>query len=359
MKGFNVCDRPVSKAFLHSNNGAFITLKDGQILFAYVHTTVNTSFEDNAIYAISSHDSGQTWSQSRIMINNSFDKRTCMMSPSFMRLLDGRLALFFTLYRNANDCALNMSVSSDEGLTWSVPRPCVPYKGYFVTNNDRIIRLSNGRLLFGASSHDPDTVMKIYPDADSNSSIRREAITFFFFSDDDGQTWHPARNAVSLNVSHSTTGLQEPGAIELYPGILWGYGRTDLGRHYEFFSFDNGNSWTQPEASYFTAPCSPLAIKRNPLDRSLLAVWNPVPAYISQERDYPSSGRFRLVYSVSMDNGAHWQSPQILENDVHGEFSHPAIHFCEHHVLIAYDAMDIQLEHHFVERIRLIPYESL
>ena len=144
--------------------------------------------------------------------------------------------------------------------------------------------------------------------------------------------------------------------VELQPGIVWGYARTDLGRHYEFFSFDNGNSWTEPEPSRFTGPCSPLLIKRNPRDRSLLAVWNPVPAYISQERDFPSSGRFRLVLSVSTDNGAHWRDPIVLENDQRGEFSHPAVHFADGGVLVAYD---VTLPHRFLERVRFVRYEEL
>ena len=63
-----------------------------------------------------------------------------------VELRDGRLwMLARTKY------GLGESYSSDQGRTWSEPVLCMPGAGYYVTNNDRIIRLGSGRLVVPAA----------------------------------------------------------------------------------------------------------------------------------------------------------------------------------------------------------------
>ena len=59
----------------------------------------------------------------------------------------------------------------------------------------------------------------------------------FFYSDDDGVTWHMSEGKCSMpNMANCLSGLQEPGVLELNPWVLWGFARTDLGRQYEMYS---------------------------------------------------------------------------------------------------------------------------
>lgn len=357
MIGKIVCDLPIVKTIARSNNGGFVELLDGRILLAYNRNTgLPNANGGNCFVGVYSSDHGRTWSQPQVLLTNASDPNARLLSASFMRLMDGGLAIFYIVHRSVHDSFLHMSVSRDEGATWSPAHPCMPCSGYYVTNNDRVVRLASGRLISAGSHHDSGSSSASKSSADSRN-VRGGAISYFFYSDDDGRTWNMSRNAVALNIPASQSGLQEPGMVELHPGIIWGYGRTDLGRHYEFFSFDNGNSWTEPEPSLFTGPCSPLLIKRNPFDNSLMAVWNPIPSYISMEHDFSSLlCRFRLVCSVSMDNGAHWREPVVLENDLNGEFSHPAVHFTDCGALIAYD---VTLSNRSIERIRFVRYDEL
>ena len=190
-------------------------------------------------------------------------------------------------------------------------------------------------------------------------NINLNAITHFFFSDDDGRSWQMSLNAVSMNIPASKSGLQEPGITELNPGVIWGYARTDLGRQYEFFSMDNGLTWTSTEPSRFAGACTPMLMKRIPRNKWLIVVYNPIPSYLSQEMDMPLSGRFCLAYSISQDNGITWQEPVALENDMNYEFSHPAVYFTEQYVLISYDADTVSKKHKSYIRIRAIPYGAL
>ena len=94
------------------------------------------------------------------------------------------------------------------------------------------------------------------------------------------------------------------------------------------------------------------------MEHALICVWNPIPEYISRPTQF-SYGRSRLVYAVSRDDGTRWSKPVILENNPQGSFSHPAIHFAEDAVLIAYDVTLIDKRTHHFARIRRIPYDTL
>ena len=358
MRGRIVGEIPTIKTPPKNTNGSFAGLKDGRLLFAYSQSMVSTI--EGYIAFMVSEDQGVTWKPARAVIRpESIDGALTLNDVSLLRLFDGKLAVFYSVLRSAGDLCMYMSVSGDEGETWSKGRRCTPRNGYFITNNDRVVRLSSGRLLFPSAYHSSSEASMFSERADDARDINYSAIAHFIYSDDDGETWQMARNSVAINIPCTESGLQEPGVVELTPGILWGFARTDLGRHYEFFSIDNGDSWTQAEPSRFTGPCSPLCIRRAPDSGWLIAVWNPVPGYISQERDLPKSGRFRLVYAVSRDNGATWSEPCILEDAPRGEFTHTAIYFSAVGVVLSYDVTYTGITQRHMIRIRLIPYQDL
>lgn len=358
MKGKIVCEIQTLKTPPKNTNGAFINLKDGRILFTYSQNMISTV--NGYLAFMVSEDQGATWKALKTVIRREKDGTSLSLNDaSFARLFDGRLAIFYSVLRSSSDMRMYMSVSEDEGETWSEGRICTPRHGYFITYNDRVVRLSSGRLLFASAYHSPSDASMFSEHADDARDINFNGIAHFIYSDDEGETWQMGRSAVAINVPCSESGLQEPGVVELKPGILWGFARTDLGRHYEFFSIDGGDSWTQPEPSRFTGPCSPLCIKRMPNTSWLMAVWNPVPNYITQDKDLPKSGRFRLVYAVSKDNGVHWTAPRILEDAARGEFSHAAIHFSNVGALVSYDVTYLGSAQRHLIRIRLIPYSDL
>lgn len=366
MKDELTFDIPVRKPHAWYANGAFMALRDGRIMFAYNDSILIRNHKiTSSISYITSPNHGFSWSRPEKMeISYPAQETGCFLNPSLVRLLDGNLAIFFTICNTALDVRLYMCSSADEGLTWSEPRPCIPYDGFFMTNNDRVIRLSSGRLISCSAYHSNSEIMT---DSEELPAIMEEdvrninlnAITHFFFSDDDGLSWRMSLNAVSMNIPASKSGLQEPGITELNPGVIWGYARTDLGRQYEFFSMDNGLTWTSTEPSRFAGACTPMLMKRIPRNKWLIVVYNPIPSYLSQEMDMPQSGRFCLAYSISQDNGITWQEPVALENDVNYEFSYPAVYFTEQYVLISYDADTISKKHKSYVRIRAIPYGTL
>lgn len=126
--------------------------------------------------------------------------------------------------------------------------------------------------------------------------------------------------------------------LELGGGILWGFARTDLGRQFEMYSTDNGNTWTGPEPSRFTSPNSPLSMKRDK-NGDIWAVWNPVPEYNGREKtEFFTGGRTPCVIAVSRDNGQTFTDAVAFEAEDNRGYCYCAIGFLEDCMLLGYNA---------------------
>ena len=324
-----------------NSEGAFVTLKDGRILFVYTHY-YGESWADEAtarLCARFSDDGGRTWSErDEVVVEN--EGGCNVMSVSLLRLQDGRIALFYLRKNSIADCRAYLRTSADEGRSWSDPTLCIPAPGYFCVNNDRVIQLSGGRLVMPAGWH-RNRLTADTPRNDYYSATDSRGIATFFLSDDAGQSWREARDWWALPI-RSGSGMQEPGVVELGDGRLYAYARTDIGCHYELYSEDRGETWTPPRPSVFRAPCSPLCIKRLPATGDLLAVWNDhsgrlIPV-LPQNNNFQSKswGRTPLVSAISRDDGRTWEHHRLLEDAPDHGFCYTAIHPADDAILLAY-----------------------
>ena len=322
-----------------NSEGAFVTLGDGRILFAYTHF-YGDNWRDDATARICgriSTDSGLTWSkEDRVLVEN--DGQQNVMSVSLLRLADteanaGRIALFYLIKNGFHDCRPRLRASSDDGETWSAPDSVIPAPGYFVVNNDRLVQLSTGRLVVPASFHRAKT-----ESPHDWKTFDSRGIAMFFLSDDVGKTWREAKNWWALPVS-SGSGLQEPGVVELRDGRLYAFCRTDTGRQWELRSEDGGETWSSPKESQFQSPTSPLSMKRIPTTGDLLAVWNDRPErYNLPKSEKASWGRTPLAAAISRDDGKTWENHRLLEDDPESGYCYTAIHFTDDAALLAYCA---------------------
>ena len=316
-----------------NSEGSFVTLANGDILFAYSRYT-GVSWSDHARADIASRvstDGGKTWStDDRILVANEGDCN--VMSVSFLRLQDGRIALFYVRKNSFFDCRMRMRSSSDEGQTWSEPVLGNPSEGYLVTNNDRIIQLASGRLICPSAIHvNPPLAEGEEP------KFNQHGDALFSVSDDAGKTWRetPQRIAISSEID---SGLQEPGIIQRSDGSLYGYARTSAGQQWEFTSTDEGETWSEATPSRFISPTSPLSIKAIH-GNSWLAVWNDLdsPFKVELGKAQESSwGRTPLALAISTDEGATWSKSELIEDDPVRGFCYIAIHSLEDAVLLSY-----------------------
>ena len=111
-------------------------------LLARLNATIRRSFDD-----------GDTWSQSdEILVKNDAMN---VMSVSFLRLDDGRIALFYIRKIDAKAAEILMRTSPDEAKTWSeaVNVTGGMPAGWYVLNNARVIQLKTGRILAPLAIH--------------------------------------------------------------------------------------------------------------------------------------------------------------------------------------------------------------
>ncbi|MFO7612527.1 MAG: sialidase family protein [Clostridia bacterium] len=333
MQGKIICDIPPGHDNPRNSEGAFIRLKDGTIMFIYSRFSGDKAGDDVSadIAALYSHDDGETFGGERILFTRLEYGAKNIMSVSALRLSDGRIAVFHCIRRGFHDTRLFMRISDDEGATFDEGRYCINYPGYFVTNNDRTVLLSNGRIMVPASYH-----RCLGPDFNSWETFNGVATARFFYSDDSGGTFFESPGFGALNVP-TNTGLQEPGVVETEPGCLLCFCRTDLGSQYVSHSRDYGLTWEPFMPSRFTSPTSPMTIKPIPGANAFIAVYNPV-ANSPVTHSKAGWGRNPLVYSISTDGCRTFGDLQIIEDDRTRGFCYPTVFFNEDYMLMSYCA---------------------
>lgn len=327
-----------------NSEGAFVALRDGSIVFAYTKyiTGDKGDHAPSVIAARVSRDDGLTWTdQDRLLVDH--DDALNVMSVSLLRLQSGRILMLYMEKRSLGDgisCTPILRFSDDEMTTLSAPMAATHRHEYHVVNNDRMIQLRSGRLVMPVSQHRIGLAMFSNP-----------GLIFYLLSDDEGKTWSESKSN-SYRCFPSGTGWQEPGVIELHDGRLWSWMRTAwnggerCGRQWESFSDDCGVAWSEPSASKFISPYSPLSMKTIPGTNELLAVWNdhsgrfPTPSYEIPAWDGPVWGLHRtpLASAISCDQGSTWHHHLLLEDSPEHGFCYTAIHFVKDAALLAYCA---------------------
>ncbi|MCY3019142.1 MAG: sialidase family protein [Planctomycetota bacterium] len=314
-----------SRSNPRNSEGAFVTLKNGRVLFLYTQFYGGSGDASPArIAGVHSDDKGATWSVPQVAIEN--DGKQNVMSVSLLRLASGKIALLYLVKNGMTDCRPVFRLSNDEAQTWFPPRLAIAEPEYYVVNNDRLVQLRTGRLLIPAALH-----------KNEGGRFNAHAQDCFFYSDDEGQTWREALARLDVPAT-VRAGLQEPGVVELADGSLLGWARTDAGAQYGFSSADQGVTWSEPKATEMQSPLSPASIKRLG-DAKLLAIFNDH----SGQFPFVKGKRVPLVSAISTDNGRSWISRKLLEDDKDGWYCYTAIHFVEDYVLLAYCAGDAKV----------------
>jgi hypothetical protein len=231
-------DLPPGPGNPRNSEGAFLPLRDGRIMFAYSRYC-GESKSDHATAEIAarySRDNGTTWSAGdEIIVKNEGGMN--VMSVSLLRLKSGEIALFYLKKNSLSDCRPVMRRSFDEGRTWSEPKVCITDEiAYYVLNNDRVIQLHDGRLLFAVAKHS-------FPDGRFDES----GVVLTYSSDDNGATWRRGKGALSVRGADGKQyAAQEPGVVECTAGSVLLWIRTDADRQYFSRSTDRGETWSEP-----------------------------------------------------------------------------------------------------------------
>lgn len=308
-----------------NSEGSFIRIPDGSIMFAYSRYTSSTAEDDDAcdIAVIRSYDEGETWTEPEVIVKAESFGVSNIMSVSCIYQKDGRIGVYFIIKEKDKNSTFGRALSRG-GKVFAAER--ISHNGhpaYYVLNNDRIERLSDGRLILPAARH-----LLI------NGEYDLPCTTVLFVSGDDGKTWELLPHQFVLPALDSkSVGMQEPGVIEHRDGSIRVWARTMHGSQYESFSYDEMKSFTWPAPSIFTSPKSPMEIARNEKTGALYAIYNPYPQSQLSDRS-PSKGRTPLVVRKSVDDGYSWSFPVIIEDTPDRGLCYPAVFFTKDHSML-------------------------
>lgn len=297
---------PVGPNNPRNSEAAIIPLADGKLLLGWTEFYAGDS-ADHGPARISgkiSADQGRSWGDKFTLVEN--DGGCNVMEVNFMRLKDGRIALFYCQKNSeSGDCRVMMRTSRDEGKSFEDPKQLSPDGKYTGLTNGRCIRLKSGRILLEA-----------WENGDS----------YCYLSDDDGVTWRESQRIKPGD------GSWEPACIELKDERVLMLTRTGLGGQFQSFSADGGATWSEPVLSQLVGTAAPVSISRIPTTGDLLAVWNNNP----DTADAQNRNRTPLTSAISRDEGKSWTLFRNIEEAPGDAWAYPAVTWVGDNALLTY-----------------------
>lgn len=154
--------------------------------------------------------------------------------------------------------------------------------------------------------------------------------TTMWLSDDGGLNWRPSKTVIK-SPPHTIGGIHkglrwqniavEATVVELKNGTLWALLRTSQNHHYESFSKDRGETWSEGKPSRFAATLTMPTLGRLP-DGRLLVLWtnqSPLPELptATGRSEDAFTNRDTLHAAVSDDEGKTWRGFREVGLDEH------------------------------------------
>ena len=299
--------------------GSVIALGDGSLLYSI--SEFSSGPGDHAIahiMAAKSYDGGKTWLKPFELQENIGTLN--VMSSTLRRLGDisqgdSALGHFFLVKNSLQDLQCYLRISHDEGQTFGDLIPVSKSPGYNVMNNDRILRLTSGRLIAPmASTIDVENI--------------NHFVSYCTYSDDLGLSWQESEN----RVDYARRGAMEPDVIEFKDGRIGMIIRTQLGHLAISYSVDQGKSWGPAESWNVRSSESPATCRRIPTTGDLLLIWND-----NYEPGADHEGlRIPLTAAISDDDGKTWKYKRNLETGPGKTAAYSSLTFVDDRAVLSY-----------------------
>lgn len=317
-----------------NSEGCFLRLKNENILFAYsrFYGEDGNDFSKAGIaLCLFSPDGRKHLGEERMIFRPDDFGAQNLMCPSLIRSGDEVLLFFLVRFESKGSDGPDMVPwvcrSTDECSSFSFPERCVKRHCYLVLENDRVVKLSDGRIVLPVSEHPPK--------ADGYAGVSEQSFLRFFVSYDNASTFN--EGGPYYGASNGSCGLQEPGLVELDNGELFVFARSDTGTQWTSTGTDLFNlPQFMPDVRFYS-PRSPMSVKRLN-NKKYFAVYNPLS-------DSPESGSFLgwggkrtpLGYKLS-DDCDEFSGLTLIESDEKRGYCYTAIFAAEDFLLIAYCA---------------------
>src|SRR4029079_4003474 len=131
------------------------------------------------------------------------------------------------------------------------------------------------------------------------------------YSDDNGNTWIQSESVLRTPTPDIETieGAVEPVVLELKDGRVWMLIRTQMGRFYQSFSADGGNTWSSTVPTSLISSDSPPGLVRLS-DGRIVMILNRCLRF-----PYAYGGRHVLHAAISNDEGRSWHGYREVVRD--------------------------------------------
>lgn len=285
-----------------------IVAHGGRLLYVYGRYEGSGDYAHATIALRTSANGGAAWSAERV----AFVSEHQLALPALAELDTNTIGLSYVEIVDEATARRVFRTSSDGGRSWSDPVGVSDASYPYMTgSHDRLLRLSNGRLLYPVHARLP----------------AGDLATFVFASDDRGGTW-TRQNAQPLRVpavayeNGFDHGFWEAAIVETRPDRLLMLARTRTGWLYESRSDDAGKTWREPTRSNVIAPTAPSNLLALPAHDALLLAWAP------NFRPGAGGGGERVVLAsmVSGDAGSTWGDYRQIEYTGNDWFAYPSLY---------------------------------
>lgn len=283
-----------SQVFRQCNASTIVQLRNNRFLVGWFAGTTE-GHNDTGIWLADRFQ--KTWSKPRLVAKVNDEPH---WNPVLFRTPDGRVLLFFKVGANPEEWITWLTISTDEGKSWSNPTclenrpdncPIGPVK-------NKPIILSDGTWL-----------------APNSIEAKGKWDAFVDISIDDGQTWSQSEVVPLDHSSFAGKGIIQPSLWESMPNHVHMLLRTTCGRICRSDSVDGGLTWK---------PAKPLSLPNNNSGIDVAKLCDGMLALVYSPASQNVGARTPLTIALSKDNGETWPHKLSIETGK-GEFSYPSV----------------------------------
>ncbi len=309
-------------------NGSFIALLNGDLMFAYIEKSQNGT----DIITVTTSDSGNTWSAPSVLYHS--DKQ--LDGLSLLRMKNGDIGVFFTEEVTADWTYITVMLRSndEEKMVYFRTEECSYdlYNGYFILQNDSVLMTENQKIIIPMTYR----TGAFKDNGCARADIREFAI--FSCSTDDGETWVSSPDDLYPTFSSTQTGLRHLEVVEIVPDVLKASLATDMMCQYFSLSTDAGEFWTPAEPSRFSSACSPMKTIKS-TDGNFYSVWNPTPNYLGRTNTEGNLGLSPISISLLSEDTLRPEVPTVIDESDDVPLHSPAgIFLSDEELVVSYTA---------------------
>jgi len=292
-------------------------LKDGRLI-AVALPTIERVQRAVAIYSL---DNGRTWGEPSTLFSLPRNEGT-FGYYDFLVDRAGEMHFFFLLdpstgaswrrtHRQAPAKEAELDIwyikSTAGGTAWQAPKQIWQGRGGDLLS---VIQLRSGRLLLPISYRTHRSWGKRGDGFDAYT-YSGQFDSSALYSDDNGESWHQSPSVLRTTTPDIETieGAVEPVALQLKDGRVWMLIRSQMGRFYESYSTDDGNTWSPAVPTSLISSDSPPGLVRLSDGRIVM--------FLNRNLRFPYAygGRHVLHAAISDDDGRTWHGYREVVRD--------------------------------------------